>query len=277
MNRGRNDRESNDEPKAGMTHLSLFTGIGELDLAAEWAGFQTVGQCEWADYPTKVLEKHWPEVPRWRDIRTLTKESFMSGPDYEQLTLFREDSHVSHSVWLESKREKKTIVTYGLKCSELSETLRRVGLSVKTHLESSRLPEGEWYRIWSRKAITSSCSILKLRLSVRHTEDQECSLWPTPAARDYRGSNSEESIERSLAEGKNGFMGQLPNAVKMWPTPCVWDSKGLDTHLRKDATETRSILLSQKVAMFATPQHRDFRTGQRERWKDGKTQTGART
>ena len=70
-----------------ITHLSLFSGIGGLDLAAEMAGFVTVGQCEWADYPTKVLEKHWPDVPRWRDIRTLTKEDFYAKTGLRTVTI----------------------------------------------------------------------------------------------------------------------------------------------------------------------------------------------
>lgn len=70
-----------------LTHMSLFSGIGGIDLAAEWAGFETVGQCEFADYPAKVLEKHWPDVPRWRDVRNVTVKSFRERTGIESPTL----------------------------------------------------------------------------------------------------------------------------------------------------------------------------------------------
>ena len=67
--------------------MSLFSGIGGLDLAAEAAGFQTVCQCEWADFPYSVLEKRWPEVPRFRDITTFTKEAFFEKTGLETVTV----------------------------------------------------------------------------------------------------------------------------------------------------------------------------------------------
>lgn len=144
----------------------------------------------------------------------------MSGPDYEQLTLFQADFPASRFPWLESKKRRTTTAIFGLRCLELSESLRRVSSSVRTYLEYSDLPPGTWCRVWSAKAITSSCLILKLRLSERSTDGSGSPLWPTPAARDGKGTNSAEHLQ------KGNHADQLPNAVKLFPTPRAQSATG---------------------------------------------------
>lgn len=60
---------------APLTHVSLFSGIGGIDLAAEWAGFTSVLQVEKDEFCRRVLEKHWPGVARIDDIRNVSADT----------------------------------------------------------------------------------------------------------------------------------------------------------------------------------------------------------
>jgi len=48
---------------------SLFAGIGGIDLGLECAGMKCAWQVEINPYCQRVLEKHWPEVKRYEDIK----------------------------------------------------------------------------------------------------------------------------------------------------------------------------------------------------------------
>ncbi len=57
-----------------MRFISLFSGIGGLDLGLEHAGWQCVAQVESDPYALAVLKKHWPDVPKWEDVRDVRPE-----------------------------------------------------------------------------------------------------------------------------------------------------------------------------------------------------------
>lgn len=153
-----------------------------------------------------------------------------------QLTLYPVDSPASPFPWLESKKVKTTTVTSGLRCCGLSENCARIASSVRMYLESSRLPPGKWSRIWNAQAITSSCFIMKLRLSGPGTGDQgyfssASKIWPTPRANEYKDT-----------------LQSVPPSRRKDPGKC---------------NLTQAIAME---LMFATPCARDYRTGQRKRY-----------
>ena len=64
-----------------MRYVSLFSGIGGIDLGLDRAGMTCVCQVENDPYCQKVLAKHWPDVPKWGDIKTFPSASLRADVD----------------------------------------------------------------------------------------------------------------------------------------------------------------------------------------------------
>jgi DNA (cytosine-5)-methyltransferase 1 len=63
-----------------LTVGSLFSGIGGFDLGLERAGMQVIWQSEIDEFASRVLKKHWPDVPNLGDI-TKVDWSEVERPD----------------------------------------------------------------------------------------------------------------------------------------------------------------------------------------------------
>lgn len=58
-----------------LTFISLFSGIGGMDLGLERAGWSCVGQVELNPKAQAVLARHWPDVPKWSDVRDVGRHN----------------------------------------------------------------------------------------------------------------------------------------------------------------------------------------------------------
>lgn len=54
---------------------SLFSGVGGMDLGLEQAGMECAWQVEIDEFCRKVLTKHWPNVPKFTDIKTVNVDT----------------------------------------------------------------------------------------------------------------------------------------------------------------------------------------------------------
>lgn len=88
---------------------SLFSGIGGMDLGLERVGMECRWQVEIDEFCRKVLTKHWPNVPKFNDVKEVGKHNL----------------------------ESVDLIAGGFPCQDISEAGKRAGI------------EGEQSGLWS--------------------------------------------------------------------------------------------------------------------------------
>ena len=239
-----------------MKALSLFSGIGGLDLAAELCGIETAAFCEIEPYAVKVLERRWPGVTIIDDVRKIR------GCDWAVDVIHggfpcQDLSEAGKQAGLEGERsglwfEMLRVISEIRPAFVVAENVRgAVNLALDT-VQAGMEAEGYTVRTLLLPAAAFGAPHKRERLFVvgvrEDVADRLClgseAGIPRQNARKEGGSNLSDysgegggsfwptptSTERSGINPNTESGGVLSNAVSLWPTPHRNCSNGAGVH-----------------------------------------------
>ncbi len=136
--------------------VSLFSGIGGIELGAERAGIETIIQCENNPFSIRILEKHWPKCIRYTDIKNMNpfwlRAVFPARMPAGQ-TLKEPESMGTAPGWV------------GMKCIELYGSLNLSTYSLRTYQTSLIEDGGKSLGNWPRAGIVFGTGLFLLKTS----------------------------------------------------------------------------------------------------------------
>lgn len=239
-----------------ITFISLFAGIGGIDLGLERADMRCVAQVEIDDYCNRVLARHWPHVRRFRDVRlvgahNLPRADVIAGgfpcQDISNAGKRAGITGERSGLWAEFARIIGELRPRYVLVENVAALLHRGIDRVLGDLAALGF-DAEWHCIpaaalgaphirdrlfvlayangskrggRSPKGGVSPTGMTpdgkKRQVDLQHAARMvERQLWPTPVAGDAKG--------RTVPYQQGGT--PLSAAVRMWPTPNVTDWKG---------------------------------------------------
>lgn len=176
--------------------LSLFSGIGGLDLAAQTCGIQTVAFCEIEKFPASILKKRFPNIPVLPDVREV------DGYDYRTVD----------------------VVYGGFPCQDLSVAGKQTGLK---DIHGRQTRSGLWFEmsriIGGGDLFASLLKMFAERLTLRLTSCQI--IWKVGVTKSGRRYFLQARLARRIEE--NGCLSSryATTSSRRWMTPQARDWK----------------------------------------------------